>query len=119
MEYEEVYEGRYYGTLKSEIERIQNNGKNVILDIDVKGGVNVKKMYGDNALSIFIQPPSIEVLRERLISRATDPIEAINQRVDKAAYELTFKDRFDVSVVNDDLNTAVQQTRSLINDFVN
>ena len=86
---------------------------------EVYEGVNVKKMYGDNALSIFIQPPSIEVLRERLISRATDPIEAINQRVDKAAYELTFKDRFDVSVVNDDLNTAVQQTRSLINDFVN
>ena len=119
VEYEEVYEGRYYGTLKSEIERIQNNEKNVILDIDVKGGVNVKKMYGNNALSIFIQPPSIEVLRERLVSRATDPIEAINQRVDKAAYELTFRDRFDVSVVNDDLNTAVQQTRSLIHDFVN
>ena len=119
VEYEEVYAGRYYGTLKSEIARIQAEGKNVILDIDVKGGVNVKKMYGDNALSIFIQPPSIEVLRERLISRATDPIEAINQRVDKAAYELTFKDRFDVSVVNDDLNTAVQQTRSLIHDFVN
>ena len=119
LEYEEVYTDKFYGTLKSEVERILNEGDNVIFDVDVVGGCNIKRYYGDRALSVFIQPPSIEVLRERLISRATDPIEAINQRVDKAAYELTFKDRFDVSVVNDDLNTAVQQTRSLIHDFVN
>ena len=119
LEYEEVYTDKFYGTLKSEVERILNEGDNVIFDVDVVGGCNIKRFYGDRALSVFIQPPSIEVLRERLISRATDPIEAINQRVDKAAYELTFKDRFDVSVVNDDLNTAVQQTRSLIHDFVN
>ncbi len=118
VEYEEVYPGRFYGTLKSEIERIEDKGNNPILDIDVKGGVNVKKLYGDNALSIFILPPSIETLRERLLSRATDPIEAINQRVDKAAYELTFKDHFDKHVVNDVLETAVEETRKLIYDFI-
>ena len=118
MEYEEVYPGRFYGTLKSEIARIQEKGNNAILDIDVKGGVNVKKMYGDSAQSIFILPPSIEALRERLISRATDPIEAINQRVDKAAYELTFKDQYDKQVVNDDLDKAVEETRQLILDFI-
>ena len=118
VEYEEVYSGRYYGTLKSEIERIQNEGKNVILDIDVKGGVNVKRIYGDNSLSIFIQPPSIDVLRSRLMSRATDSIDAINQRVGKAEYEMTFKEKFDAVVVNDDLDKAVEQTRALILDFV-
>lgn len=118
VEYEEVYPGRFYGTLKSEIARIQEKGNNAILDIDVKGGVNVKKMYGENAQSIFILPPSIEALRERLISRATDPIEAINQRVDKAAYELTFKDQYDKQVVNDDLDKAVEETRQLILDFI-
>lgn len=118
VEYEEVYPGRFYGTLKSEIARIQEKGNNAILDIDVKGGVNVKKMYGDSAQSIFILPPSIEALRERLISRATDPIEAINQRVDKAAYELTFKDQYDKQVVNDDLDKAVEKTRQLILDFI-
>ena len=118
VEYEEVYPGRFYGTLKSEIERIQNNGKNVILDIDVKGGINVKRLYGDNALSVFIQPPSIEALRQRLISRATDPIEAINQRVGKAEYELSFKDQCDTVVVNDNLDKAVEQTRQLLYDFV-
>ena len=118
VEYEEVYPGRFYGTLKSEIARIQEKGNNAILDIDVKGGVNVKRMYGDNARSIFIMPPSIETLRQRLISRATDPIEAINQRVDKAAYEITFSDKFDKQVVNDDLDKAVEETRQLILDFI-
>lgn len=118
VEYEEVYPGRFYGTLKSEIARIQEKGNNAILDIDVKGGVNVKRMYGDNARSIFIMPPSIETLRQRLLSRATDSIEAINQRVDKAAFELTFSDKFDKQVVNDDLNKAVEETRQLILDFI-
>ena len=117
VEYEEVYPGRFYGTLKSEIARIQEKG-NAILDIDVKGGVNVKRMYGDNARSIFIMPPSIETLRQRLLSRATDSIEAINQRVDKAAFELTFSDKFDKQVVNDDLDKAVEETRQLILDFI-
>ena len=119
VEYEEVYPGRFYGTLKSEIARIQEKGNNAILDIDVKGGVNVKRMYGNNARSIFIMPPSIETLRQRLLSRATDSIEAINQRVDKAAFELTFSDKFDKQVVNDDLDKAVEETRQLILDFIN
>ena len=118
VEYEEVYPGRFYGTLKSEIARIQEKGNNAILDIDVKGGVNVKRMYGDKARSIFIMPPSIETLRQRLLSRATDSIEAINQRVDKAAFELTFSDKFDNQVVNDDLDKAVEETRQLILDFI-
>ena len=118
VEYEEVYPGRFYGTLKSEIARIQEKGNNAILDIDVKGGVNVKRMYGDNARSIFIMPPSIETLRQRLLSRATDSIEAINQRVDKAAFELTFSDKFDKQVVNDDLDKSVEETRQLILDFI-
>lgn len=118
VEYEEVYPGRFYGTLKSEIARIQEKGNNAILDIDVKGGVNVKRMYGDNARSIFIMPPSIETLRQRLLSRATDSIEAINQRVDKAAFELIFSDKFDKQVVNDDLDKAVEETRQLILDFI-
>ena len=118
VEYEEVYPGRFYGTLKIEIARIQEKGNNAILDIDVKGGVNVKRMYGNNARSIFIMPPSIETLRQRLLSRATDSIEAINQRVDKAAFELTFSDKFDKQVVNDDLDKAVEETRQLILDFI-
>ena len=118
VEYEEVYAGRYYGTLKKEIRRIQESGKNVILDIDVKGGVNVKGKYGDNALSIFIQPPTIETLRHRLLSRGTDSIDAINQRVDKAAYELTFADKFDRIVVNDVLKDAIAEVERIITDFI-
>lgn len=118
-EYEEVYPGRYYGTLKREIERINGDGHNVILDIDVKGGVNVKRMYGDEALSIFIAPPSIATLQARLEGRATDSAEEIAKRVAKAEFELTFADKFDHRVVNDDLATAVEQTRSLIKQFIN
>ena len=118
VEYEEVYTGRYYGTLKSEIARIQAEGKNVILDIDVKGGVNVKQKYGNDALSIFIQPPSIDTLRHRLLSRGTDSIEAINQRVGKTAFELTFADRFDCRVVNDVLREAVDEVERIISDFI-
>jgi len=117
-EFEEVYQGRYYGTLKSEINRITKLGRNVIMDVDVKGGISVKRLYGDNALSIFIQPPSIDALRERLLARATDDIEEINKRIDKAAYELTFADKFDCRVVNDVLDDAVAETESLITDFM-
>ena len=117
-EFEEVYQGRYYGTLKSEINRIIKLGRNVIMDVDVKGGISVKRLYGDNALSIFIQPPSIDALRERLVARATDDIEEINKRIDKAAYELTFADKFDCRVVNDVLDDAVAETESLITDFM-
>ena len=118
IEYEQVYEGLYYGTLKSEIERIQNAGRTIVFDIDVKGGINVKKKYGAEALSIFIMPPSVEVLRERLISRATDTAEAIAERVGKAEYEISFAGEFDCHVVNDKLDVAVKETEQIITDFV-
>ena len=118
VEYQEVYEGRYYGTLKSEVERITAMGKNVVLDLDVLGGVNVKKMYGERALSIFIQPPSVEVLRQRLINRGTDSMEDINNRVNKAEFEISIGPQFDYTVINDDLDTAVAQVHDLIATFV-
>ena len=118
VEYQEVYEGRYYGTPKSEVERITSEGRNVVLDLDVLGGVNVKQMYGDRALSIFIQPPSVEVLRERLIKRGTDSMEDIQNRVDKAEFEISIGPQFDYTVINDDLDTAVAQVHDLIADFV-
>ena len=118
VEYQEVYEGRYYGTLKSEVERITNMGKNVVLDLDVLGGVNVKQMYGDRAISIFIQPPSVEVLRQRLINRGTDSMEDIQNRVDKAEFEISIGPQFDHTVINDDLDTAVAQVHDLIADFI-
>ncbi len=118
VEYEEVYPGRFYGTLKSEVERITAEGHNVILDIDVKGGVNVKKLYGEDALIIFIQPPGLEVLRQRLTSRATDSAEAIEQRLAKAEYELSFAPEFDRVVVNDSLDRAVAEVDTVIKNFL-
>lgn len=118
-EYQEVYPGRFYGTLKSEIARINADGKNVVLDIDVLGGMNVKKIYGDHALSIFISPPSIEVLRERLIKRGTDSMEDIERRISKAEFELGYADKCDHIVVNDDLDTAVAEVHHLVDTFVN
>lgn len=118
VEYQEVYEGRYYGTPKSEVERITGQGRNVVLDLDVLGGVNVKRMYGDRALSIFIQPPSVEVLRQRLIGRGTDSMEDIMARVSKAEFEISIGPQFDYTVINDDLETAVAEVHRLISDFV-
>ena len=118
VEYQEVYEGRYYGTPRSEVERITGMGMNVVLDLDVLGGVNVKKMYGDRALSIFIQPPSVDVLRQRLIKRGTDSLEDIKARVDKAEFEISIGPQFDHTVINDDLDTAVNQVHDLISNFV-
>lgn len=118
VEYQEVYEGRYYGTPKSEVERITAEGRNVVLDLDVLGGVNVKQMYGDRALSIFIQPPSVEVLRERLIKRGTDSMEDIQNRVNKAEFEISIGPQFDYTVINDDLDTAVNEVHDLIADFI-
>lgn len=118
LEYEEVYEDRFYGTLKAQVERQREAGQNVVFDVDVKGGVNIKKHYGKKALSLFIQPPSIEELRRRLEGRGTDTQEAIEQRIAKAAYELTFAPKFDRVVVNDDLETAKQETFNIINDFL-
>ncbi|MBR5087597.1 MAG: guanylate kinase [Muribaculaceae bacterium] len=117
-EYHEVYEGRYYGTLKSEIKRITSKGHNVVLDLDVLGGIDVKKMYGKKALALFFSPPSIETLRHRLLSRGTDSLEDINNRVDRAAYELTFADQYDYCVVNDVLEDAVCQAREIITNFI-
>ena len=119
LEYEEVYEGRFYGTLKSQVDTQTQRGENVLFDVDVKGGCNIKDFYGDRALSIFVQPPSIDELRRRLVARATDTPEAIEQRVGKAAYELTFAPRFDHVVVNDDLERANEEVYRLVSGFVN
>ena len=118
-EHEEVYPGRYYGTLKREIERINALGRNVILDVDVKGGLSVKRLYGDEALCIFIAPPSVEVLRQRLEKRGTDSPEEIDRRVGKAEQELEFAPQFDHIVVNDDLDVAVAEVRALIYNHIN
>lgn len=118
VEYEEVYPGRFYGTLKSEIDNRLNEGKNVVLDIDVRGGVNVKRMYPDDSLSIFIQPPSVEELRRRLTSRGTETEETLAQRVGRAEYELSFVPQFDTSVVNDKLDEAVDAVEGKILDFL-
>lgn len=119
VEWEEVYPGRFYGTLKSEIERIISKGGDVILDIDVKGGLNVKKLYGDRVKTIFFLPPSIEELRSRLEHRGTDSKEVIDERVSKAEFEISFADRFDEQIVNDNLDKAIDRTRKVITDFIN
>ena len=118
LEYEEVYENRFYGTLKAQVERQREAGQNVVFDVDVKGGVNIKKFYGDEALSLFIQPPSVEELRRRLEGRGTDSAEAIAERLAKAEYELTFAPQFDHVVVNDDLQTAKEETFRLVSAFL-
>lgn len=118
VEYEQVYPGRYYGTLRSEIQDRVNAGRNVILDIDVKGGVNVKKQFGDAAMSIFIAPPSIPELRWRLKTRGSDSDEEIEQRVGRAAYELTFQKDYDHVVVNDTLPEAIAQIEGLMSDYL-
>lgn len=118
LEYEEVYENRFYGTLKEQVERQREAGQNVVFDVDVKGGINIKQYYGDEAMSIFIQPPSVEELRHRLESRATDSPEAIHDRLAKASYELTFAPQFDHIVVNDDLDAAKAETLQLITAFL-
>lgn len=118
VEYEEVYPGRFYGTLKSEVERRCREGHNVVLDIDVKGGVNVKRMYGERALALFIEPPSIDALRVRLEGRGTESPEAISQRLGKTEYELSFAPSYDIRIVNDDLDKAVADTEKAIKQFV-
>lgn len=117
LEYEEVYENRFYGTLKAQVEHQREAGQNVVFDVDVKGGANIKKFYGDEALSLFIQPPSVEELRRRLEGRGTDTPEAIAERLAKAEYEMTFAPQFDRIIVNDDLETAKQETLKVVKDF--
>ncbi len=118
LEYEEVYPGCFYGTLRSEVDRTLARGENVILDIDVQGGLNVKKIYADRALTLFIQPPSIERLRERLERRGTDAPEVIERRLAKAETELSFAHRYDAVVVNDDLEEACRDAARVIEDFL-
>ena len=118
VEYEEVYTDRFYGTLKSQVENQINNGENVVFDVDVKGGCNLKKIFGSEALSVFVQPPSVEELRRRLVGRATDAPEVIEQRLAKAEEELTYAPKFDVIIVNDDLATAKAEALKTISDFL-
>lgn len=118
LEYEEVYTNKFYGTLKSEVERINGKGNIVVLDVDVAGGCNMKKMFGDNAMSVFIMPPSVETLKARLIGRGTDTMEVINDRVQKAAYEMTFSDKYDKVVINDDLEQAKADIYQIVKQFV-
>ena len=119
LEYEEVYEGRFYGTLKAQVERQLEAGQNVVFDVDVKGGVNIKKYYGDEAMSLFIQPPSIAELRKRLEGRGTDAPEVIDLRIARAEFELTFADKFDKIVVNDDLAQAEADALEQVQAFLN
>ncbi len=119
LEYEEVYPGRFYGTLKAQVEKQSEEGQNVLFDVDVKGGVNIKQYYGDRALSLFIQPPSIEALRSRLEKRGTETPEVINDRIARAEFELGFAPQFDKVVINDDLEIAKAETLQIIKDFIN
>lgn len=118
LEYEEVYQDRFYGTLKAQVEKQLAAGQNVIFDVDVVGGCNIKKFYGDRALSVFVQPPSVEELRKRLIGRGTDAAEVIESRISKAEYELGFASKFDKIIVNDDLETAKAETLKIITQFL-
>lgn len=118
VEWEEVYENRYYGTLKSELERIWSEGKHVVFDVDVMGGLNIKKQYMDRALAIFVMPPSIEELEKRLVTRSTDSSEDINTRIEKAQEELSYADQFDVIVINDKLEEAIEKSGKLIEQFI-
>lgn len=118
LEYEEVYKDKFYGTLKSEVDRILGEGKNVVFDVDCIGGLNIKKIYGNRALSIFVMPPSVEVLRERLEKRGTDTSQVIENRLSKAEYEMSFAPRFDVVVCNDDFDRAKDEILKLVSDFI-
>lgn len=118
LEWEEVYKGTSYGTLKSEVERIRNLGKNVIFDVDVVGGLNIKKYYGDEALAVFIQPPSVEELRNRLTGRSTETEDKIQMRIAKAEHELSFAKDFDVVIVNDKLEKAFEDSENILSEFL-
>ena len=118
MEYEEVYKDRYYGTLKAQVEKQLEEGQNVIFDVDVVGGCNIKKYYGDRALSLFIQPPSVEELRNRLTGRGTDTSDVIESRIAKAEYELGFASKFDRVIINDNLETAKTEALEVIKKFL-
>lgn len=117
VEWEEVYDGLFYGTLKSEVERLWQAGKDVVFDVDVKGGLSLKNYFGDRALAVFVDVPSLEVLRDRLISRGTETEESLRKRLDRAAYESGFRDRFDIIIINDKLDKAIAEAREAYLDF--
>tara|TARA_Y100001978_G_scaffold73087_1_gene65530 strand:+ start:767 stop:1348 length:582 start_codon:yes stop_codon:yes gene_type:complete len=119
IEWEEVYENNYYGTLKSEIERIWNDKKHVVFDVDVVGGLNLKKHFGNNALAIFIQPPSMDVLFKRLRNRATESEASLNKRIDKAKHEMTYSSSFDSIIINDQLKETIEVAEKKVKDFLN
>jgi guanylate kinase len=118
LEWEEVYKNSYYGTLKSEIERIWKNGNHILFDVDVEGGVNLKQIFNANAFSIFIMPPSTEELRRRLEKRGTDSAEKIQKRINKAGYEMKFASKFDRVLINDDLDTALKEAEQMVMEFL-
>jgi guanylate kinase len=118
-EWEMVYEGKYYGTLKSELKRIWSLGKVPVLDIDVKGALHVQQQYPENTLSIFVEPPSVDELKKRLLSRGTETEESLSSRVNKASYEISFKDHFDKIIINDNLDSACEQALKIVGDFLN
>lgn len=118
IEWEMVYEGKYYGTLRSELQRIWDEGKAPLLDIDVNGAMHVQRQYPDQSLSVFIEPPSIEELRKRLESRGTETPESLSTRLNKSAYEISFKDQFDKVIVNDDLDRACKEAEAIISGFL-
>ncbi len=119
VEWEEVYDDRFYGTLKSEVQRIWDEGKHVIFDVDVVGGINIKKKYPEKALSIFVMPPSVEELEKRLINRSTDSAEDIETRIKKANEELAYADQFDIIIINDKLEDAIEESEAAIKKFIN
>jgi guanylate kinase len=118
VEWEEVYPGNFYGTLKNEVQRLWDEGKAVIFDVDVKGGLKLKDYFGDQALAVFIRVPSLNDLEERLKLRHTETEESLLKRLDKARYEMGFEDKFDVSIINDELNSACKEAEELVNDFI-
>jgi guanylate kinase len=119
LEYEEVYPDCFYGTLRSEVDRITQKGKNVIFDVDVKGGLNIKRQFGDQVLAIFVAPPNMKALKERLLKRGTETHEMIQKRIEKAAYEMSFAPQFDKIIINDDLEKAKKEIEETVRDFLN
>lgn len=119
LEYEEVYAGRFYGTLREQVERQRERGENVVVDVDVKGGCRIKEHYGDEALSLFIMPPSVDELRRRLISRGTDSADVIESRIARAEFEMSYADSYDRVVVNDDIDAAVSEALAAVEGFIN
>ncbi|MDX1627824.1 MAG: guanylate kinase [Fulvivirga sp.] len=118
VEWEEVYPGNFYGTLKSEVERIWKEGRHVIFDVDVKGGLHLKEYFGNRALAVFVKVPSLEDLKARLSDRNTDSEDSISQRIFKAKFEMTFEDKFDVTLINNDLDESLAKATELVNDFL-